>query len=153
MVSFTPESATKPAGMTNGHVSPPDKQPQGLLEDLVKAISNLSGDRSFKAVIKLVEENRALKTRIKKLEAELGEWKIAQWKTLEMVGKIMDEGSKAESGLRQRDKELKEAKSREMKARLELASLRELSQPLRKIDSRAVETMQVHTHPEVPAAP
>ncbi|ROW08516.1 hypothetical protein VMCG_03273 [Cytospora schulzeri] len=112
-------ASTKPS--TNGHGHPPDKQPQGVLEDLINAINNLSGDRSFQALKKLVEDNNDLRARNQQLEVEVNEYDIAQRKTFDTITKINDESSKAESELRQKERELKETKAREAKVRQDMA--------------------------------
>lgn len=128
-------SATKPT--TNGHVAPhhsPESQPQagGVLEGLVRAINTLSTDKNFQAMSMLIEENTALRERNKKLEHELSEHAVAQRKTFEAIAAVRTDVGEAESGLRRKDKELKEAVAREAKVRQELDLAQRAAGGLRK---------------------
>lgn len=102
--------------MAHGQAHLLDQPQEEMCEALVQAIEGLSGEKWFKYVTKLREENESLKAYALNLENQNKGWEDSKKGLMRLVAEIGDENKKTTAISEKKEQELSEIKTREGKA-------------------------------------
>lgn len=105
----------------NGQALPPNQT--GIVEEFVRILSHLSGDKGCQGITSLVCEMDGLRARNRELETEMERRKIAETSNFAAIQKVMNDKQELDQRCSQKDADLKRSQSqaREAEDKLRLA--------------------------------